>query len=365
MPSIKTSPSVLFLTISVKTGAGGIASVNRSVIAALSEDHEVTTLSLQGEFAGKRFAFFRAAMKVMARRPDLVLVDHLHLAPIAYLGRLCFRLRYVIFCHGTELDGPVGRLRRRAIRAATLRIANSVFTAQRLRARFPQFTVSVCPLGVEPTLEKVRPVPITGLHNGNGDVSPIGPRVTLIVGRILSTERYKGHEELIRAFPAVIARCPEAQLVIAGTGDDEERLKALVRELGIGKQVLFTGWVEPEKLAWLLQRCHLLAMPSRHEGFGLTYVEAMRYRKPVIASNKDAAREVVTDQVTGLLVSPEDIVALAEAIARLSVDSELAATMGEAGYRRYEELFTFEKFAGRLKKLLAPFLPSRSDRRAA
>src|SRR5262249_34823734 len=127
-------------------------------------------------------------------------------------------------------------------------------------------------------------------------------------------------DQLIAIMPSIVDRTPDAQLVVVGTGDDLERLKSLARESGAGKAVLFTGFASPELLACLYSRCRLFAMPSRGEGFGLVYLEAMRFAKPCIASTVDAGREVVADGETGLLVDPDNLEELRGAVERLLRD---------------------------------------------
>src|SRR5262249_14206319 len=144
-------------------------------------------------------------------------------------------------------------------------------------------------------------------------------------------ERYKGHDQLITIMPQLVKESPDAQLVIVGTGDDTERLKSAARQSGAGTAVLFTGFAAPDLLTALYARCRLFAMPSRGEGFGLVYLEAMRFAKPCIASRVDAGAEVVADGISGLLVDPNNLEELREKVAVLLRDDSLSTAMGRAG----------------------------------
>jgi len=161
----------------------------------------------------------------------------------------------------------------------------------------------------------------------------------LIVGRLASGERYKGHDELLAAMPSLLASHPETRLVVAGDGDDRPRLEAAAAAHGLADRVLFAGFVGEATLAELYRRAAAFVMPSRGDGFGLVYLEAMRAGLPVVAARGGAAEEVVADGTTGLLVDPASPEELTAALSRLLADPPLAARLGAAGGRRARETF--------------------------
>jgi len=113
--------------------------------------------------------------------------------------------------------------------------------------------------------------------------------------------------------PAVLTRRPDFRLRIIGQGDDSSRLSALVSKLGIQHAVTLSGYVNDNELRQALRDCRLLALPSRSEGFGLVYLEAMAQGKPCLAARAGGAPEVITPE-TGLLVEYGDIPAIAQGI---------------------------------------------------
>jgi glycosyltransferase involved in cell wall biosynthesis len=149
------------------------------------------------------------------------------------------------------------------------------------------------------------------------------------VGRLVEQ---KGFDVLIRALPAVRARVPGARLVLVGEGPERDRLARLAREQGVGDAVVFAGF-RPDAPR-LMAALDVLVLPSRREGAPLVTLEAMARAVPVVASDIAGIGEQVTDGVEGLLVPPEDPVALADAIARVLGDRALARRLGEAGRRR-------------------------------
>jgi phosphatidylinositol alpha-1,6-mannosyltransferase len=150
-----------------------------------------------------------------------------------------------------------------------------------------------------------------------------------------------------------LAGIPEARLVVAGDGDDRARLQAKAAGLGMADRVLFTGFTSEATLMELYRRCAAFAMPSRGEGFGLVYLEAMRAGKPVLAARGSAAEEIVVDGTTGLLADPDDREELRDALGRLLGYPGEARRMGEAGFERWRRELGAERFRERLWPLLA------------
>jgi phosphatidylinositol alpha-1,6-mannosyltransferase len=172
--------------------------------------------------------------------------------------------------------------------------------------------------------------------------------LVLMVGRLDAAEAYKGHAEMIAAWPAILARVPAARLVIVGDGDDLPRVRRLARSAGVSRAVDFPGFVSRDALLDLYRRASVFALPSRGEGFGLVYLEAMAHRLPCLGSRDDAASDVIVDGATGFLVAPEDRALVAHRLAMLLQNPALRDEMGRAGERRLRERFTYAGFSTRL-----------------
>jgi phosphatidylinositol alpha-1,6-mannosyltransferase len=173
-------------------------------------------------------------------------------------------------------------------------------------------------------------------------------RAVLIVARMAKAERYKGHDQLIDAWSAVVDAQADASLWIVGEGDDTERLRARVQELParVRARIEFLGRLDHGGLLERYARARVFAMPSTGEGFGLVFVEAMRAGLPCISSF-DSAAEIVSDEQTGLVV-PQEPGAIGQACIRLLADDALADRMSAAGRTRYEQRFTYLAFKQRL-----------------
>jgi phosphatidylinositol alpha-1,6-mannosyltransferase len=184
-------------------------------------------------------------------------------------------------------------------------------------------------------------------------VPEIGPRAVLVVARMESSERYKGHDQLLEVWPRVVARVPDARLVFVGSGDDEVRLRSKAASLGLQHQVIFTGFVSSPVRTALYQRAWALAMPSRGEGFGVVYLEAMAQGLPCIGSVHDAARDVIEDGTTGFLVDQSDLGSIADRLCYLLTNDAARRAMGTMARHRTQTRFSYGQFRERFLGLLA------------
>jgi phosphatidylinositol alpha-1,6-mannosyltransferase len=300
-------------------------------------------------FGGDQKALALAVLAAQMRRPrPALLFDHLGPARTQSLLPRGLRSPYLLFLLGIEVWVDLTWDRRRALEGAAVRVAISEHTRRRARERHPWLpAVDVLPLALEER------APAGAMDSAL--LERLGSGFLLIVGRMSASERYKGHDELLAAMPLVLARHPETRLVVAGGGDDRARLEARAAALGLGDRAVFPGYVAEATLAELYRRCAAFVMPSRNEGFGLVYLEAMKAGKPCVAARGSAAEEIVADGATGLLVEPGPE-PLAAALLALLDDPGRAVRLGEAGRRRWEERLSFARFREALASLYLPRL---------
>jgi phosphatidylinositol alpha-1,6-mannosyltransferase len=347
-------------------GRDGISEVSRQVVRALigcAGAGSVETWAYRGAeprsdrvpphrfraAAGRRWQLIAWALVHASRSlADLTVVAmHAHLAPVAHI--LASRgAQRVIFIHGIEAWQQLRRREAWAMRGDIRIVANSRRTATFFHAANPALpAAAVCPLGIGAPPAAIR---------WSGE-----PGFALIVGRLSASERYKGHDALIEAWPLVLDAIPGARLVIAGEGDDRERLEQRVQRERLGSAILLLGSVPDAELRGLYQACGMYVMPSSGEGFGLAFLEAMREGKPCVALR--ASEEIVVDGATGLLLDSADPPALAEVVIRLFRDPALRHRLGQAGAVRARTLFEERHFARRFTNAIG--LRALSQRRAA
>jgi phosphatidylinositol alpha-1,6-mannosyltransferase len=174
-----------------------------------------------------------------------------------------------------------------------------------------------------------------------------------MLSRLEKREDYKGHREMLDAWPLVLRRLPTAELWIAGDGDLRPDLERVAANHGLGQAVRFLGFVSETRKHELLRDSRCMAVPSRGEGFGLVYLEAMRLGRPCLVSTLDAGREVVDPPRHGLAVDPDDRASLVEAACRLLTIGPEWQQWSISSRERYEQHFSARHYQRRLLTALS------------
>jgi len=184
-----------------------------------------------------------------------------------------------------------------------------------------QVKLNTVPGGVD--LKKFSPGP----NDGNQKKAPI----ILFVGKII---HYKGVEYLIDAMPAVLARVPNARLILSGRSNSNRYVQLIANRIAESpaREAIWweDEWINREALIQRLRECSVLVLPSvsRREAFGMVLIEAMSVGKPVIATSIPGPRDIVQDNINGFLVPPRDSAKLAKAIVTILSNKRLSTKMG-------------------------------------
>jgi phosphatidylinositol alpha-1,6-mannosyltransferase len=337
---------------------GGIARVcELTARVAIDYGYPLALLSVQNEggsyqnsefwrgCGGSRPKFVAACARA-ALRGDHIFYDQLGTARAHTLMSMFARPNGV-WIHGIEVwENELRRDRLRAAYSAGLMIANTNYTRERAIRQDKVFEAArVCWLATSEDDPPEFPASLDG------------PPVVLILGR-LDDAAYKGHKELIEIWPQVVDGVSKARLIIAGGGPRLAQYRSMAASSEAAGSVEIVGFVTEAELAELWRRAVVFAMPSRGEGFGLAYIEAMRWRVPVIASVHDGGMEVNIHNETGVnvdLTRPDE---LKDALIELLRDRDLAARLGAAGQRRWREHFCYSAFRARFSEHLSHFVAS-------
>jgi glycosyltransferase involved in cell wall biosynthesis len=181
-------------------------------------------------------------------------------------------------------------------------------------------------------------------------------RMIAVVGRL---DPAKHIESLLRVLPAIVSDVPELKVVICGKSTHalgyDRVLGDLTTSLGLDDHVTFLGY--RTDVASILDASDVFCLPTEMEAFGLVFIEAMRAGLPVVAVSSGGVREIVADEITGLLSVPGDLVGLEANLRRVVVDFEAARTMGNAGRERLAEVFNQrvvgERWLARVESVIA------------
>jgi teichuronic acid biosynthesis glycosyltransferase TuaC len=174
------------------------------------------------------------------------------------------------------------------------------------------------------------------------------PNTILSVGNLIPI---KGHELLLRALAPVLPRYPHISCEIIGDGPELDRLTRLARDCNIAGKVRFLGRQSRRQVAEAMRRAALFALPSRYEGLGCVYLEAMSSEKPVIACRGQGIDEIVRHGNNGWLIGPNELQELVQALSALLENLQLRRQLGDAARRTILQNFTSAHQAAQLALL--------------
>ena len=339
---------VLALVTDAFGGAGGIAAATRATLIALAAAPSVAAIGVlprsapgavgllpdkvtQGSPRSGRGAYTLGALAYAAAfRPDLIYCNHLYMAPLARLAAWLARAKFIVHVHGVEIWEKPTRARRTALESAQSVVCVSRHT-RGMVLRYSNTPPERAVVINNTVSERFRPGERMNARVRLG--LDHDARVVLTVGRLASSERYKGHERTIDALAGIAVRS-QAKLVylIAGDGDDRARLERLVRERKLNGLVRFLGHTTETDLVSLYQAADLFVMPSTGEGFGIAFIEAMACGTPALGLAAGGARDALVDGQLGACVAEEDFPAALAAALESSARPEHLAQAVQAHF---------------------------------
>lgn len=259
---------------------------------------------------------------------------------VVFLRRV-LHMKIVTSVHGSDLlpDGerrfptPAGLVA--LLRASDAIVVPSGAFAGALRSAWPEIDPSrlhAIPNGIDPAE--------LGYAANSGETATDPPYILSIA----HLTKYKGVDVLIRAFAMMAGRAPGLRLRLISDGPAREDLERLAASLGMSELIDFLGLCDRAQVAEQLRGCTLFVLPSRSdsESFGIAAAEAMALDRPVIASRVGGLVDLIEDGVSGVLVQPGDVAALADAMTRLLSDASLRARLGKSGGERVRRDYSWQ-----------------------
>jgi phosphatidylinositol alpha-1,6-mannosyltransferase len=336
-------PKMALVTSGLGPRFGGIGVVSAGIADAFAPDTDITIWRHHPDWPAyiRTVAFLGRTLTGAINAPDFLLFTHVDLARVTALPFMP-SVPYGVLIYGVEVWRPLDRLRRKSLLGARAVLAISEYTVTKAREANPWLPdLKVVWLGAPERRAPAR----TGFT----------PTV-LVLGRMASSERYKGHDAVIDAWSRVLTAVPNAQLVIAGGGDDRERLE---RKAAGTPSIRFTGFLTDEERDHQLVSSAVLVSISTGEGFGLAAIEAASSGIPVVALKGTVTEELFPDGCGHVLLDSAEPQPLADALVGLLSNAERARAIGAAGLRRVHEVFTLDQFHQRLRAAVPLFSPAR------
>jgi len=338
---------LLFLTLNTFSSTGGIEKVCRIAGKALHDiaggagyDFEMYSMydhprqviekyvprAVFEAFSGKRISFIKESVKT-GRNSEVVILSHVNLLIVGFLIKLVSpKTKVCLIAHGIEVWRPFPAWKRRMLKKLDQVLPVSEFTCQKMISLY----------GLNPSKLTVLNNCLDPFLTRNIDSSLQGALkeefgfekddvILFTLTRLKSSEQYKGYDRVIAALPAVLEKNSSVKYLIAGKYDDAEkkRLDELIQDLNLNDRVVFSGFAEDEQIEKLFTLSDVYVMPSSGEGFGIVFIEALFYGKPVVAGNADGSVDALDGGKLGLLVDPfnkEELIAAVEKILKKKRD---------------------------------------------
>ena len=246
-------------------------------------------------------------------RPDLIFCGHVNFSPIARWLKRIAGIPFIAIGHGLDVWNIRRGGVRHAVSVADRALAVSQFTADSMTKVFglrPD-QIGLLPNTFDPETFVPGPKPHYLLKRFR--LSSEQP-VILTVTRLAGEEQYKGYDQVLRALPAVRHAVPRVHYILGGKGTDKPRIEALIRDLRLDDAVTLAGYIPDHELCGFYNLCDVFAMPSKAEGFGIVFLEALACGKPVIAGNKDGSVDALMNGKLGVLIDPDNVAEIAETL---------------------------------------------------
>lgn len=346
--TIKWACSLVMHDIEIKIlGLGALNVDSYNAIDNIS----IETMGLgitRNEGAFKKISYLKAlpAVKKTIRsfKPDIL---HAHFASsYGILGALSGFTPFILSVWGSDVFSfPNKSAIHKSILKFNLKKADKVLSTSKVMAietnKYTDKEIEVTPFGID--LDQFR----------KKEVDRLFSKDDIIIGTVKTLSERYGIDYLIRAFKIVKDRNPalRLKLLLVGGGNLEQELKELSHELNIQDDTIFTGSVTYSDIAHYHNQLDISVFLSNSESFGVAVIEASACEKPVVVSNVGGLPEVVEDKVSGLIVSPQDPEAAAEAIETLVKNEEMRLKIGQAGRLRVEKNFNWKDNVQQMVKI--------------
>ena len=368
--------NVLFLTLRIFSEVGGIEKVckifSKSLIGIQAQmaitkvfvmsmydaNKDVQTKYLpQQSFVGannNKVNFISKAIR-QGIQSKVVVLSHINLLIVGYLIKLFSpNTKLILIAHGIEVWNKPSFLRKKMLQQCDGIWCVSTFTKQKISLYVKNASNKVQVLNncIDPfliTTYTIKSPQLLKKFNFNSE-----DIILLTLSRLSSKELYKGYDHVLAVFNTLTKYFPTLKYLIVGKYDsiEKQRLDELIVKYGIEGKVVFSGYIPDEDIANHYGIADAYVMPSKKEGFGIVFIEAMYYGLPVIAGNIDGSVDALLNGKLGYLVNPDSELEIEKAI-KYTLENIEASKPNKNLLLQY---FSFDAYKKNVAQLLQPYL---------
>ena len=366
---------VLFLTLKIFGFTGGIEKVCRTICRSLYDlseqnliepivhcmydkgyDRDSRYLKKQQYigFDGNRKTFVVKSF-FKGIQSDVVILSHINLLSIAYLiKRFSPKTKVYLIAHGIEIWRKLPEAKLNALNRLDKIIAVSHFTKEKIKSehKILDSKIEILNNCLDPFYyfprDFSKPNTLLNRYNLKQDNT-----IIICLSRLSSSEKYKGYDNVIKILPNLIQKDPKVIFLLAGKADEEEqsRLSNLITKYKIKDNIRLIGFVDEAELTVHFLLSDIFVMPSKKEGFGIVFIEAMASGLRVIAGNKDGSVDALSNGKLGKLVDPDDLNQVENVLSEL-LDSPSNKEEKLALQKNVFEVFNYQNYRENLKNMI-------------
>ncbi|MGK7394473.1 MAG: glycosyltransferase family 4 protein [Candidatus Cyclobacteriaceae bacterium M3_2C_046] len=360
---------ILFLGLEAFGATGGIQKFNRALIKALNDNslnsENILTLMLYDAYPDEKYISFKNFRGYKKRKLpfiysvlrqinkyESIIIGHIKLAGFALFLKTIFpNKKMFLITHGIEVWGEITKMEKGLLQKADHIFSVSEFTKSKLvklhgidQDKIHLFQNTLDPFFKVPE-DFAKPEYLLkryGIHKND--------QIVFSLARLSNTEKFKGYDLVIEAIADLKKAYPSVKYILAGKADqkEKERLQQLIKTNQLDDHVILAGFIADQEITDHYLLADLFILPSKKEGFGIVFIEALSCGTPVIAGNQDGSVEALKNGELGKLVAPE-LPAISEALADELQKPKINPNELSAKTLKY---FGFDKFCHNLVQLL-------------
>ena len=253
-----------------------------------------------------------------AKKPDVVIISHINLALVGLLIKIINpKCKVWLIAHGIEVWRPLSKLKNVFLKCCDKVICVSNFTKQQMitRHKTDAEKCEVLNNAVDPFIKLPEVFEKPGRLLKRYRLLNTTP-VIFTLTRLASTEQYKGHDQVIKVIGKLKDKFPGIKYILAGQYDHQEeiRIQKLISEAKVDEQVILTGFIAEAEIPDYFLLADVFVLPSKKEGFGIVFIEAMACGLPVICGNADGSVDAICNGELGRSVNTDDLLELENTI---------------------------------------------------